>query len=211
MEGYKSAIFMFKDKFGQYPGDTTRAFAIWGSACDAVQTNCDGDGDGRILNTNGTNATNDMEQTRVWQHLSLARLIKGTYVGVGQPGWINGGTSPKGPLEFSGYIIENGNTIGWIIANSLIDKNYIRFGNCANTAMGSGRLCSVVPIINPTSMFSIDTKIDDGKPDLGLITTVQTPAFTNIYFPNCKTGSEPNSIYNIIYEGAACTIHYAID
>jgi prepilin-type N-terminal cleavage/methylation domain-containing protein len=210
MEGYKSAIFMFKDKFGQYPGDTTRAFAIWGSACASVQTDCDGDGDGRILNTGAT--TSDYEQTRAWQHLSLAKLIKGTYVGVGQPGHINSNTSPRGPLDFSGYIIDNATSVdtGWTTAASLSQKNYIRFGNCA-AGVWSGRGCFSTPIIDPASIFSIDVKADDGNPDLGLITVFSAGFSSATGQTNCKTGTEPNSIYNISYEGPACSIHYAID
>jgi hypothetical protein len=151
---------------------------------------------------------NELEQTRAWQHLMLAGLVKGRYSGVGQPGDLFNNTAPRGPLTYSGYIIDNGRSsdTGWMTSNTIRDRNYIRFGNC--TGFGS-RIC-LDPIIDPTSVFSIDTKIDDGKPDLGLLTTIQG-GYAVTYLSNCKTGSEPNSVYNISYEGAACVIQYAID
>jgi prepilin-type N-terminal cleavage/methylation domain-containing protein len=84
---YISAVHTFRDKYFALPGDMANATRFWGAAhatpatCrNTVSTSaatCDGNGDGRVLQT-GTS----MEQMRFWQHLANAGLLEGSYDGV---------------------------------------------------------------------------------------------------------------------------------
>lgn len=82
---YSGAVLLFKEKYGELPGDFSGAAEIWGSqSCtnngwDASNTTCtgavNGDGDGHIQG---------YEMIQTWRHLTLARIIKGSFIGGGE-------------------------------------------------------------------------------------------------------------------------------
>lgn len=67
VEAYKSAAYMFQDKYGCIPGDCRNAEMYWTEA-----TN--GDGDGQLDTW--------PERFGAWQQLALSGMIKGAYSGV---------------------------------------------------------------------------------------------------------------------------------
>ena len=69
VQQYKAAIYTFKDKYGQLPGDFTMATNFWGS------DTANGNGDGEIHVT----STSGWESLRVFEHMSLASIISGNY------------------------------------------------------------------------------------------------------------------------------------
>lgn len=68
---YQDMIENFKQQYGYLPGDFPNAFSIWNTACASSASNCDGNGNGAIEYTNGTE---NVEAFRAWQHMFLAGI-----------------------------------------------------------------------------------------------------------------------------------------
>ena len=82
-----TALNAFRDKYMAIPGDMANAYAYWGDACgtnsNAANTGCNGNGDG-LVRFGGA------ENLKVWEHLSRAGLIEGTFDGIGSVEHISG-------------------------------------------------------------------------------------------------------------------------
>ncbi len=75
VDGLKASILSFKLQYNYLPGDLPTASQYFTSGCpDAGVTTCNGNGNGAV-----DQATNFSEAATVFVHLSLAKLIAGTY------------------------------------------------------------------------------------------------------------------------------------
>ena len=91
---YTQAVNNFRDKYLALPGDFTGSTALWGSpaagcpngvnvSTDPVTATCNGNGSGLIFDDwNLKTTVYAYESFRVWQHLSNAGMIDGSYTGV---------------------------------------------------------------------------------------------------------------------------------
>src|SRR5687768_4146083 len=94
-DGVKAAYFGFLDRFRALPGDYSQATInitnIANGPCGAPTPNGNGNGDGQISATVGS------ENTLVWEHLSKAGFINGTYTcATGTPTQATSPTNPYG-------------------------------------------------------------------------------------------------------------------
>lgn len=185
-----NSVSLFFEKYGYFPGDMPTATSIWGRADSGMPltdncanpdtdinatdplTTCNGNGDGYIANA--TTLVNNTEAFRLWQHLQNAKLISGSYTGIGSPngggGWLTaipGENVPMAPVRGGGYFIETkaiGDDCGgggWTGPESAADFNYISLG----AARSDGGPWD--PIFTPEDAHALDEKLDDGKPGLG--------------------------------------------
>ena len=78
---FVSAIYAFRDKYFQLPGDLSNAYQFWGATCGTntmlASTGCNGDGNGVI------NMLLTGESAKAWEHLARAGMIEGNYDGTG--------------------------------------------------------------------------------------------------------------------------------
>ena len=89
-DGVKAAYFGFLDRYRALPGDYANATAnINGVVATAACGNGNGNGDGTI-------ATGNNEHTLVWEHLSKAGFINGTYTCAAAPTATTSPTNPYG-------------------------------------------------------------------------------------------------------------------
>ena len=176
---YTTAVNAFRDKYFSIPGDMPIATRFWGTAavCPGIETNpsstvtCDGNGDGYVAFTTGSN-----EIFRFWQHMANAGLIEGQYTGVrscaindycAQAGlnmpasklstgiW---GTHSRGTLAPGHATLWAGNY-----------GSFYTFGSRTTAAAGGHEGA----VLKPEEAWNIDTKLDDGKPGTG--TVISTP------------------------------------
>lgn len=187
---YKTAIGAFQDKYFALPGDMANATAFWtmgtcpGKGDDTpapVQNTCNGNGNGMI----DAQAVTSNEVFRFWQHLALAGLIESSYTGVaattagGYQGNYRSFTTPNIPaskLANAGwnflYVPNDGyNAINGSVGVSdtiYFDGNY---GNIFNFGGISANQLTTTPQLRPEEAWNIDTKLDDGKPALGIVRT----------------------------------------
>lgn len=189
---FRDAALLFKDKYKYLPGDFPDAVDIWGTgtcndtASDTkVEATCNGNGNGFITGTDSTNIyhINDyLEAIHVWQHLSNAKLIPGTYsgrAGVGVTWWKAGTNAPQGIEESHIYSLSyagrNAEAIGMSYSDFgvTIGQTYPKeYNHTIGYGVDIGIAKDEVPIqpgLSPADAYAIDAKADDGKPSQGNI------------------------------------------
>lgn len=196
-EYYQAATSTFRLKYNCLPGDCPNAYDFFGSTCDATPANCNGDNDGIIADAG---ASPDRESLRYWQHLSLASLVNGNYTGLGNA-TATGTSVPKVSLRNGGVNIYGYAEGASVLPTHLSGKQLYVIGSASATHMN-------FPLFKTQEAFSLDTKTDDGSPDKGMVITY-TSGWMAGSNPNCKTGSNPNSTYNLSYTGTACHLNFA--
>lgn len=205
---YKSAVNQFREQYKGLPGDLSDAQDYWGVANATPATcvgtpsvgttaTCNGDGDGNILPSPGSN-----ESYRFWQHLANAGLIQGSFNGVATA-LDSGATSDKKNSPSSK--INNSQWFAWYWGTSAGDgsggtfagqyDNFLLMGAAApNSWPGYG-------IITPEELYAIDSKIDDGKPATGSVMAFLWGGCTLAANQNDSTAD-----YKLANKSVACAI-----
>lgn len=154
---YQAALYTFKEKYSQFPGDLRNASEFW-PTCDATPANCNGNGDGRIDDT-------IQEDLRAWQQLADAGMIAGHYTGVGTP---DPGTRiletnvPASRVTGGAYMLD------WRqlqIYSDDQDRQLINVGSITTAGTGTA---VYGPLFNPKDAWTLDKKMDDGLADNGV-------------------------------------------
>lgn len=141
IRNFKQAILSFYMIYQEYPGDFSTAYNNFGSKCSESAEDCNGNGNGIIEINKG-------EHFRANQHLSLAKLWRGSYNGIDQ------------------YILSSYNNNIYFPPSKCPDdikdfgKNCHLLGGKSNTEMAG---------IKPLTAYKIDKKIDDAAPKTGVL------------------------------------------
>lgn len=166
MTRYRTAVYTFQDKYFALPGDMTNAASFWLDTTNcpnsAAPTGCNGNGDGLI--------TLGQENDRVWQHLAYAGLVEGSFTGLRGAGSTPGINVPLSKLNpSSGYdlMYQNSAYYGRI-------GTYLQLG--IRNASSGGYMGG--PIINAEDSWNIDSKLDDGQADKGLLFAIHGAGVT---------------------------------
>lgn len=185
---YTTAMQTFRDKYFALPGDMNNATAFWGTSANcpgnAAQgstsaTTCNGDGNGQI--TWWTSTSN--ESFRFWQHLANAGLIEGSYSGVtGNDAYgfsSSASNSPRSKLSPAIWQVTHANNSTGTFTGVIFNYD---FGNTLFLGVpGSPSTWNYAPALKPEEAWNIDTKMDDGKPGAGKVTSYVSA--------NCSTSS----------------------
>jgi prepilin-type N-terminal cleavage/methylation domain-containing protein len=177
---YKVAVRAFELQYDALPGDMADASAYWPTDCITVGSSpCSGDGDRKIewrFEFGG-----GQEGLRMWQHLTLAGVIAGSY-----PGYDNGSSGiARVGINVPAIYGEKGGA--GVQSNSLIiGKEDLT--NAADPASG--------PLFVPKDAKFLDKKLDDGLPSTGDVL-----AFSNGPLA-CTTGAS----YTLQESGEACVL-----
>lgn len=158
VQGYRAAVYTFKDKYRAYPGDMMNAGDFL-SGCAAMNScfNAGGNGDGIVGTPNITNwsrndqSTTNSEATQLWIHLSLAGLISGVS-GQNVRAW--GDLYPESPID-GGFQVAHVNEAG----NNAANGHYfvLRFpatGDPHPDVVGEA-------VLSPQQVFELEQKYDD--------------------------------------------------
>jgi prepilin-type N-terminal cleavage/methylation domain-containing protein len=226
---YQTSVQNFKQQYQALPGDMSNASSFWGPAdgstgntagclttASTTSATCNGDGNGII-----TYVTGSYEFLRFWQHLANAKMIEGQYSGAEAGG---GGTSavPGTNIPTSKY--PNG---AWSVWTSMLAQggNYTLCGT--NTVQlygadyGTGHIlifgapwstCVTAsqPIITPKDAWSLDKKVDDGKPGTGnIIGNMYNGGFGSA--TACGSAANTNDLtgtYNLNNSVISCTLFF---
>jgi prepilin-type N-terminal cleavage/methylation domain-containing protein len=184
---YDAAYRTFQLKYQQIPGDFNKASQYW-PLCDAVPANCNGDYNGRV---DGTSCS---ECHRAWQHLNLANIVPGSYLGVMAPdvNLVIGKHVPGAAIEGTGYLYR-------FINNNYGERgNTIELGGPNSTAMNQD-------VINALLAKNIDEKLDDGDAIRGRLRSVGgSNICTGVAFSD-MTGTGRYLVENA---NSTCTLHW---
>ena len=182
IDSYKSALSAFRLKYNGLPGDITNATTFWGAdaSCPSTPTNtvkkqatCNGNGNGFIR---GSAACVHGEIFRSWQQLANSGLVSGQFTGVSNPTACGaealvGINIPRSAFQDGGYTLGAG-AEGLLCYSSHVNA----FDSCHGNALffgGQRSGFSVAPLMPPSMAFSIDAKLDDGRPAYGKIMSVK--------------------------------------
>ncbi len=207
---FETATNTFRLKYNCLPGDCTSAtqfFGINSNGCpngDSYTGTCDGDGDGFIGAGDGWTTFNGNELYRYWQQLAQANLIAGQFTGRSGAGGCgnkcvsildtNIPTSKAIPQGgYSGWIEDTADTVSYF--NTTSRKSVYFFGSLtANYVTNS-------PIISPSDIYYIDTKIDDGLVISGKVTAYK--------LTSCPTSTDNvTALYNLSDSSISCVLIY---
>ncbi|MDB2414787.1 prepilin-type N-terminal cleavage/methylation domain-containing protein [Rickettsiales bacterium] len=150
LSGYKQAIEDFRLKYKGWPGDLINATSYWGTSGVDTYGTVNGDGNEQI---SGSTIT---EPLRAWQQLGAANLINGLYTGAdaGTPDFAIGVNVPGSAIDGAFYYLYRHSNNFATTGNSInIAKNY------SGNPWGAS--------LSPADSYTIDKKIDDGKPTSG--------------------------------------------
>jgi prepilin-type N-terminal cleavage/methylation domain-containing protein len=206
---YETAINTFYMKYDGYPGDLGNATEYWGAVSGCPTTNagtgtqtCNGNDDGILTNTSGDHN----ERLRSWQHLSNAELIEGQYAGahIATQRYEPGVTVPRGPRGNSGFSMVGfgPGIMGFGGASGYVWGTY----SCRIGLFLGGQTWDAMhapTIFTPSEVWNLDSKLDDGRPDMG---KVQTGPRTS----SCVTSNNMPSEYALNTDGQVCMITYCI-
>jgi len=197
---YSTAVYTFRDKYFQLPGDMNNATAFWGTlAGDGTNTTCqntaataaptcNGNGDGRIFIS--VVATGYDERWRSWQHLANAGLVEGNYTGL-ESSTTN--RQPKGKISASVFDL----------VYESPDTNLYAAGTKANV----NTIAMYGALLPPEEAWNIDTKLDDGSPVYGRVWANKR---TSAVAPNCVTSDADNATYDFTNKSKLCVSHYGM-
>jgi prepilin-type N-terminal cleavage/methylation domain-containing protein len=197
---YGSAVLEFQSIYGYLPGDLPNATSYWPNGNTA-----NGDGDGTI--GYASNSNSPFEDTYAWNQLSLAGLIKGSYIGglqgVRYTAGVNVPISAYG--SNTGYELSENSTFNNPVSNTMLEVGAYR---------ASGGLYDNAAIM-PVDAYAIDNKMDDGNPQYGIIQTMRGESIdsSNVCVNHAGFGSVPTSpvTYLLTDDTASCRIFYIIN
>ncbi len=182
-EQYMTAARAFDNKYFSLPGDMDNATDFWGVAStgtcpDATGVGtetCNGNGDGVISASPAAERFGEM--FTFWQHLANAGMIEGSYSGKSVSGSTNvpsdASNSPSskvpGALWNSLYRLDAAN--GSVPSQQAVIFDVLYGNSLIIGAQGVGSPLNA--IFTPEEAWSIDTKIDDGRPGRGKVHAVR--------------------------------------
>ena len=200
IETYQIAVNNFEQQYDGLPGDLSRATSFW-----AAET-VDGNADGHI----GTGAVgDDTEVYYAWDQLSLAKIISGSYTGIGTAAITGTNVPSSSHIDGAGYSLSyfaspfstlTTTTVTYKDSlGRIFPKNYIILGkNHANDNFLS------TAIITTDNAHYIDSKIDDGTPDFGSVLSANGEGGG----AECTSGSY---IYNLTTSPADCIMAFSLE
>ena len=197
---YNVAMNAFILEYDALPGDFDNATSYWPSGGTS-----NGNGD-RVIHVQSPNV--NTEAIRGWEHLSLAEIIPGSFSGDGS--LVRGVNVPASSID--------GNTV-YLMANlDISSPGTTLFGKSRELIIYTGKELGVnIPwgaSFTPKEAKSIDDKIDDGVPSLGIFLAGEGGEFTP-YGTHCvdaawDAGYNPNVNYILNTTTNSCRVYFII-
>lgn len=210
VQRYRTAAYSFRDKYFTLPGDMPNATSIWGALdgndgldvdCTELPstglTTCNGNGDGRI---SGVGTTYYYESFRFWHHLANAGLVEGRYTGMTGTGsgihCVIGTNCPGSRIAQAGF--------GILYYATTANGQFV--APHAHQLIFGGQHASSPPIraiIRAEEAWNIDSKMDDGQPATGSVTTANATAR-----PDCTSNDTLASAYLLDNTTNGCNLFF---
>ncbi|MBS0236276.1 MAG: prepilin-type N-terminal cleavage/methylation domain-containing protein [Proteobacteria bacterium] len=182
----------FNDKYGSFPGDFPNAGSVWGTNCASPASGCNGNGDGYIKN----NAGGVDERFRAWQHLQLAGMTNGNFTGVAS-------VAGQGDLGVNVPIAAYSNSAGWSFDFTGGYSPPTGFGQYLEIGAFKASAQPVNPVFDPATAYLIDSKIDDGNPNNGVVMADGSSGASNCYSATTLTAT-----YNLSVTTKTCALRF---
>jgi len=184
-DGIKAAYFGFQDRFRALPGDYSQAVANIGVAANAACGGGNGNGNGQIT-PGGVNLNEDI---LVWEHLSRAGFLTGTYTCKAPPS-----DTTSNPTNPYGVVLQLAFDGVYGITSGGVPRHNLKTGN-------------QIPV---DIMAEVDRKVDDGLPYTGAFQFSNygpggnNPTEGNPAAPACTSGNTAAAVWNTPNGSANC-------
>lgn len=177
---FATALYAFRDKYLALPGDMPNAFAFWGAACGTDDTAandpenaCNGNGNGIIRSFSNT----ENEHLLVWEHLSRAGLIEGSFDGTGTlvSGYlqISASNLPASKLSNHYWLLSSGpcEGCGVPISSGADEDNYrvLAIGALTHPDYTPDPYFLSGGTLTRSEAWNLDKKLDDGLAERGRV------------------------------------------
>ncbi len=171
---YSTAIGSFKDKYFALPGDMSNAGSFWGTG-----TCSNGDGDGMV---DGSTTAASNETHCFWYHMAMATMVEGSYAPASWAAGVAGTTHPKAKLNSAGWNMRWAGTVAIddiSVGTTGAATNRLFEGDYGNVfiLMSGASIAAAGPsggVLKAEEAWNVDTKMDDGKPQLGSVTALES-------------------------------------
>lgn len=166
----------FESTYDAIAGDMIDAYDFFGTDCSTASGDCNGDGDTTIEGVAGASTdaalNDDAEYMRFFQHLKLATLLEGNYVGVGVES-TDSTSVCAADATFSATCVRTRNynvpktaisTRGYYLVtySSTHEQNMITLGDTDPTDADSYTNINQLGLLSALDAKSLDLKLDDG-------------------------------------------------
>jgi prepilin-type N-terminal cleavage/methylation domain-containing protein len=192
LEQFNTGAAAFRTKYNGVPGDLLYSSATTFGLCYSSGGDGQGDGDGILENAATVKSGLGGENLLFWYHLSQAQFIPYGFPGptTGYPTAANqctgtattalttavAGTPTNATLALVLPTLRIRPT-GFVHAYSVSGLNYYALGNFVSTAAGDvNGTAKPLKVLTPREAAGIDTKVDDGKPATGIMTSIASAA-----------------------------------
>jgi prepilin-type N-terminal cleavage/methylation domain-containing protein len=209
---YETAVITFKGKYNYLPGDLPNATQLLGYTC--TETPPSPKGDGRIQ-WDYVHACGG-EQSEAWRHLSLSKLIKGSY-----PGYciVSAGCSlftnkyfPASTAFNNTYFHMqwNRNLTNYSSAYSQ-HSNYLTFSGARSQSANAWQI--LAPALSQGDAKQVEDKLDNGVPASGKLLVTKS----HYYQDGTNTGTDTlcvdasNNFYDLASDTPECVLNYKLD
>lgn len=187
-EKYNATINTFRSKYNGLPGDLSSTQATAFGLYSTGMTGAAGLGDGNGLVESGSGAALQLGETVVlWRHLTDASLIDGSFGGTLASGGVLV-ASANHDLFYPQAKIGRGND--WI-AGSASGLNYYLLSNLGTLATTGDMTTSTS--LTPIESYNIDTKLDDGMPNTGVVQARDGGITTSVAFATVSASNAGQS------------------
>ena len=172
-ERYTTAVGTFREKYFGLPGDLSNAESFWTSGTK------NGDGNGQIKGSAPDTADTN-ETSHFWAQLAKAGLIEGNYTPSKWSTNTAGTTNPKARLNSANWNIRYVGIVGQddTVVGTTGDATQIAFegnyGNAFFLISGTNLSAPAGGVMKAEEAWNIDTKMDDGKPALGNVGSLES-------------------------------------
>jgi len=195
VQDFKNMVIGFEEKYNALPGDMNFAEELWPGET------VNGDGD-RVINYLVGTAAGFNEDLRAWQHLSLAKILPGSFTGELEGGILLTEVNiPSSKIDETGY--------------RLVQPTYTVYEKQENAFILGLAGYSFISgaIFKSLEAWSIDKKMDDGIAYTGLVSTINGYYQEGTTFwqgTECVTDplTSKSSYYTHDDEKPVCTIHF---
>jgi len=200
LQRFQSAAQTFRDKYFAVPGDFASVAAGFSAA--PWPTAGGGNNDGQIVSTATANTN---EPSLFWVQLSAAGMVEGTFTNVANTTFTAGTNNPRSKLSQAGW------NIMWLGTRALADATYYE-GDYGNAFFFGGGTALGTPtaILKPEDAWNIDTKMDDGRPAVGGVKSLESQgnATAGSGCGNLATAATTlaASLYDLTATGTTCSL-----
>ena len=168
IEKMNAAVNTFRSKYNGIPGDLTATTATAFGLFSTGMTGGDGlgDGDSLVEGTAGA-AVNMGESLAFWRHLSDTTLVEGSFGGQMASAGIADDDLDSGTMQnyFLPAKIGRGN---YFSVNQNSGVNFYVLSGMTDVTAASGAT-TYSPVLTPVESYNMDTKLDDGAPNTGIV------------------------------------------